>query len=105
MAAANFRVDASKATSGVMGPGLLNIIETLNQAFAQLLLYRAAMIQQRDASNGVPADWLTMSGIFGFVDNTDAISDTVGQAAFAAIDSMQSTCAASLQQMCAQFKQ
>lgn len=106
MAAVIYRINSSKAFSPTMGQALLNVIENLNQSYAQLLLLRAAMIQERDASSGAASDWATMAGVFGFVGSDGAtIDNPTAQAAFAAIDTVNTTCTAALQQMCAQFKQ
>jgi hypothetical protein len=106
MAAQTYRIDLAKANYANLAGQLLNVLENLNQSFVQLQLIRAAMIQQRDSSLGTSADWVTMSQCFGFVDPVlDTISSTIAMSAFTAIDSMNTTCASSLQQTCAQFKQ
>ena len=105
MAAEIFRVIPSKAFSGTLGPQLLNVVENLNQSFAQLLLLRAAMIQEKDGTAGDDTDWVTAAATFGFVDSGGNLSSAVAHAAFNEIDSMQNTCGASLQQMCARFRQ
>lgn len=105
MAAQNFRIDLAKAVSPNIAGQLLNTLETINQAFAQLLTIRAAMIQEKDGTSGTATDWVTVSNMFGFVDNTDAISSTVAMNAFTAIDTFNTSGGPSLQQCCAQFKQ
>jgi len=105
MAAANFRIDLTKAISPNVAGQLLNVLENINQSFAQLLTIRAAMIQQKDGTSGTASDWVTMSTLFGFVDNTDTISSTVAMNAFTAIDSFNTSGGPSLTQCCAQFKQ
>ncbi len=106
MAATIFRINPSKAFSGTLGPQLLNAIENLNQSFAQLLLLRAALIQQKDGSAGDDTDYVTPAAIFGFVGSDGlTLSSTTAHAAFSEIDSMVAACTASLQQMAARFKQ
>jgi hypothetical protein len=106
MAAEIFRINPGKAFSGTLGPTLLNVIENLNQSFAQLLLLRAAIIQQEDDNSGTDTAFVTPAATFGFVGPDGlTLSSTVAHQAFTEIDSMQNTCAAALQQMCARFKQ
>jgi hypothetical protein len=105
MAAQIFRIKPGLAFSPILGPQLLNVIENLNASFSTLLNLRAALIQEKDSALGTDPDYVTPAAIFGFVDGTGALSSAVAHLAFTEIDTFVTTAQASLQQMCARFKQ
>jgi hypothetical protein len=87
------------------GRELLDTLEQISDAFARLKRIRLAMIQQKDGSAGNATDFVTMAAVFGFVNESDAVTSSVAQAAFAEIDSFVGNGGPSLEQCTSRFKQ